>query len=391
MPKPPSTAPEKPVWPYPHVTNMTADMGRNQWVKRINGTRYSFGVLADPAAALKRYQREGPALHAGLEPDREDPTDIALEDVCGLYVQAKLAAVEAGDLQRVTFDDYRRTAEQLISIFGPRRRVRSLKPRDFEALLRKVPYGPTRRANFVTWTRMVFSWAHDSEVIDFLPRYGKAFKGGSAKERRELRNRTGKSLFTAEQVRTLILEARPVLRAVILLGINSGIGNKDCAALPMSAVNLETGMVDFPRIKTGVERRFPLWPETRKAIERYLEERPTPMRKADADYLFLTVRRRPWFHGRTNAIKSQFRDHMARCGVIRFKPGTMTRCDDGPPLGYYTLRRTFRTVADAVGDQHAVHLVMGHTIPGMAGIYVQRIDDERLWKVVNHVRSWVFG
>ena len=60
-------------------------------------------------------------------------------------------------------------------------------------------------------------------------------------------------------------------------------------------------------------------------------------------------------------------------------------------IGFYTLRHTFRTWADEVRDQHAIHRIMGHTIPGMSGIYVEEISLDRLRAVVIHVRSKLFG
>jgi len=59
--------------------------------------------------------------------------------------------------------------------------------------------------------------------------------------------------------------------------------------------------------------------------------------------------------------------------------------------GFYALRHTFRTLADEVKDQHAIHRIMGHTIPGMSGIYVEEISLDRLRAVVNHVRSRLSG
>ena len=56
-------------------------------------------------------------------------------------------------------------------------------------------------------------------------------------------------------------------------------------------------------------------------------------------------------------------------------------------FGFYTLRHTFRTWADETNDQHAIHRIMGHAIPGMSGIYVEKIELDRLWMVVNHVRD----
>ncbi|MBU0719221.1 MAG: hypothetical protein KJ749_13300, partial [Planctomycetes bacterium] len=59
-------------------------------------------------------------------------------------------------------------------------------------------------------------------------------------------------------------------------------------------------------------------------------------------------------------------------------------------IGFYTLRHTFRTWADETNDQHAIHVIMGHAIPGMSGIYIEEIGMERLRKVVNHVRSKIW-
>jgi hypothetical protein len=41
------------------------------------------------------------------------------------------------------------------------------------------------------------------------------------------------------------------LRAMILLGINCGLGNSDCAGLSHSHLDLERGWLDYPRVKTG--------------------------------------------------------------------------------------------------------------------------------------------
>ena len=60
-------------------------------------------------------------------------------------------------------------------------------------------------------------------------------------------------------------------------------------------------------------------------------------------------------------------------------------------LGFYALRHTFRTWADETNDQHAIHRIMGHAIPGMSGIYVEEIELTRLRAVVDHVHRKLFG
>ena len=81
---------------------------------------------------------------------------------------------------------------------------------------------------------------------------------------------------------------------MILLGVNAGFGNADCATLPKSVVDLEGGWIRFPRPKTGIERRCPLWTETMGAMKTTIAERPTPKDAADADLVFVTKYGHRW-------------------------------------------------------------------------------------------------
>ena len=60
-------------------------------------------------------------------------------------------------------------------------------------------------------------------------------------------------------------------------------------------------------------------------------------------------------------------------------------------LGFYTLRHTFRTVADEAKDQPAADFIMGHESPHMSSVYPETISTARLKAVSDHVRAWVFG
>jgi hypothetical protein len=49
-----------------------------------------------------------------------------------------------------------------------------------------------------------------------------------------------------------------------------------------------------------------------------------------------------------------------------------------------------RTVADKAKDQPATDYMIGHESPHMSTGYRERISDERLRAVANHVHAWLF-
>jgi integrase len=166
---------------------------------------------------------------------------------------------------------------------------------------------------------------------------------------------------------------------MVLLGINCGYGNGDCCNLPLRAVDLEAGWIDYPRPKTGIPRRCPLWPKTITALKEALAARPAPKNPAHAGLVFITKYGLTWAKDtRDNPVTKETRKLLRNLGI------------DGQ-RNFYALRHTFRTVADESKDQPAVDFIMGHTDPTMAAHYRERIDDSRLRAVTDHVHSWLFG
>lgn len=111
---------------------------------------------------------------------------------------------------------------------------------------------PVRLRNTITRVRMVFKFAFDERLIEHPMHYGQSFAPPSAKTLRKARNEAGPRLFEADELRKILDAADPVMQAMVLLGINCGFGNTDVANLPQSAIDLETGWVDFPRPKTEI-------------------------------------------------------------------------------------------------------------------------------------------
>ena len=102
------------------------------------------------------------------------------------------------------------------------------------------------------------------------------------------KRKEGQRMFEKNEILAMLDAAGAHLKAMILLGINCGFGNADCGALPMSSLDLGRGLVEFPRPKTGIERRCPLRPETIEALGNSLEAPAQPKDQQDAHFVFIT-------------------------------------------------------------------------------------------------------
>jgi integrase len=278
------------------------------------------------------------------------------------------------------FAEYRATTDRLVGAFGKARRVEDLAPEDFGSLRAGMAkqFGPVRLGNEVQRVRTVFKYAVDNGLTEKVIRYGSEFRKPDKRVLRRHRAAAGKKTLSADELRRVIAAAGVPLRAMILLGVNCGFGNNDCATLPLSALDLDGGWVEFPRPKTGIARRCPLWPESADALRAAIAARPEPKDDTAAGQVFVTRFGRSWSADGT-AVAHEVGKLLRRLGLSR------------PRVGFYALRHTFRTVADATRDPNAIRLIMGHTDDAIDDAYTHGIDDTRLRAVADHVRDWLFG
>jgi integrase len=93
------------------------------------------------------------------------------------------------------------------------------------------------------------------------------------------------------------------------------------ARYSLSAVDLDAGWVNFPRPKTGIERRAPLWPETIAALRAAIAVRPAPRDRTDAGLVFLMRTGRRWVrdteNSRMNGVSIAFCALLRRCQLYR--------------------------------------------------------------------------
>jgi integrase len=379
--KPPLPGPKgsrpKPTKPYPDFPLFPHAAG--VWAKKIRGKLYYFGPWEDPDGALAKYLVEKDDLHAGRKP-RPDPTAATVKDAANTFLNAKQAAVDNGELSPLTWADYKEAADEVVAVIGKGRLLADLGPDDFAALRNRMAkkWGPHHLKKAVQCIRCLLKHALDTGLVDRPVRLGPDFRAPSKKVIRLHRAKQGPKLFTAEEVRKLLDAAGVQLRAMILLAVNAGLGNADCGRLTVQALDLERAWLDYPRPKTGMPRRCPLWPETVAALEDALARRKEPKNAADAGLVFVTRTGQAWF--------SDARESPVSCETAKL----LKKVGINGHRNFYALRHTFRTVADGAKDQPAADYIMGHEVPHMSSVYRETISDERLRAVTDHVRAWLF-
>jgi integrase len=355
--------------------------------------------------ALTLYKSQADDLHAGRIP-RTQPGGLTLGSLRDRFLTAKSRALDAKEITSRTYLEYKDTTNLLLEVFGVDRSVDDLLADDFETLRNAMVkrWGPVRLGNEVQKVRTIFKYGYEIGLIDKPMRFGPEFKKPSAAVLRRHRAKGGLRMLEAVELRRILdalagkevptgkkdektgkpelvtLPASPILRAMFLLGVNCGFNNKDCADLPLTALALDSGWANFPRPKTGIPRRCPLWSETVEALRAAIAARPTPRDEAAASLVFVTTRGRPWItRGTANPVSVAARDLMKAVGVHH------------EHIGFATLRHVFRTVADGARDTVAINYIMGHTDPSMGAVYREKIDDSRLLAVVTFVRDWLFS
>jgi integrase len=371
----PSAKPSKPYPDFPLFAHAT-----RRWAKKIRGKMRYFGPWDDADGALKKYFEQRDALHSGQKP-REDTGGLTVKELCNRYLNHEQSKLDADEIAPRTWANCKEAGDLLVSHFGKGRLVADLDPDDFAVLRKKMTgrWGPVRVRDFVQRIRSVFKYGFDEGLMPTPMRFGKRFERPSRKTIRLIRAKKGPRMFEAAELRRMLDAAGQPMKAMIPLGVNCGFGNADVGTLPRAALDVEGGWVNYHRPKTGITRRCPLWPETVEALREAVAVRPKPKDPADAGRAFLTVRGGSWHKKiEDNPVSKETRKLLDALGINGHR-------------NFYALRHAFETVGGESKDQVAVDHIMGHARDDMASVYRERISDERLRAVAEHVRKWLFA
>src|SRR5262249_11489551 len=267
--------------------------------------------------SLKKYLAQKDDLHAGRTL-RPDPEGTTVKDLANHFLNQKKRAVDVGELSPRTWTDYKEACDLAVTAFGKNRLASDLAPEDFAKLRDQVAkqYGPHRLGKTIQCIRCLFKYGFEVGLIAVPARFGPGFKRPSKKTLRLHKAAQGPKLFTREEITRLLAAAGAPLRAMILLGVNCGFGNSDLGNLPSSALDLDAGWLDYPRPKTGIARRCPLWPEPVQAIRESLSKRPTPKEEADAGLVFITIRGQGWSKDKADSpVSKEFKKLLNALGI----------------------------------------------------------------------------
>jgi integrase len=361
---------------FPHATG--------RWAKKVRGQFKYFGkVESDPKgeAALKQWLDQRDDLLAGRVP-RVAGDGLTIRELINRFLTVKKSTIETREISNRHFYGLHAACELIIEHFGKNRLVDDLASDDFESLRASLAKsrGAWALSGLISKIRSVFKYGYEADLLDRPVRYGPSFKRPAKAALRRERREKPQRLFTADEIKRIIAAAGVQMKAMVLLGINCGLGNSDCGQLRFSNLDLKSGWLDYPRPKTGVERRAPLWKETIAALKAVIDERREPKDAAAREHVFITKYGSAWAQDReANPVSHEFRKLLISLEL--YQPG----------VSFYALRHCFRTVADATRDFPAIDLIMGHSDNSMASHYREQIDDDRLRTVADHVRRWLFS
>lgn len=348
------------------------------WCKVRKGRRYYFERVEDDPEGVRSLDQWLEVL-AGREPKRSGA--FLVKDACNEWMAHKQSKLDDGEISQDTWNEYFKTCEMTLAAIDKGTEVARLNPSDFSRLRSQLAkrFGPVALGKHIGQVRSLFGFALDAGLIDVPVKFGPGFVKPPAKRLRKQRAERGKQDFDADEIHRLLKTANRNWRAMILLGTQAGFGNRDVAELTTKVIDLDAGWMEYPRAKTGIQRRVPLWPETVEALREVIKHHP-----GGSDTMFVGHRGRDFTDEKRtggNRITGAFKPVLKAAGF----PET--------GRGFYCLRRTFQTQAEECGDLVAVKAIMGHSASesDMSARYRQEVSDKRLRRAVDTVREWLYA
>ncbi|MEA2708129.1 MAG: hypothetical protein QOF78_730 [Phycisphaerales bacterium] len=405
----------KPQKPHPDFPLFPAPNG--QWAKKIKGggdaksKPYYFGSWKeDPKGdrAIRSYDARLAGILAGTDHFRHlaATATTTVGDLVTRYLAQRWLDAKAGTLAKVTYGHYNRELRAFAAWVKEATPVAALKPEHFGGyaaqLIEKRKILARSRKRITADIKACFRWGAGNGHCP-LPNFGTSFKSPSTTKEsiRKEKARAGLAdysdrIVTGEEIDKLLKLSQPNMKAIILLGINCGLGPADIGRLRWRNIDLATGKLNYPRHKTGNDRIGYLWKRTREALNNLLKPKhghPLKWTKAEFDQhgqdalVFVTKKRRPYYReveivkdGRVAGVKIE--------NAVSITFGRSAKKARLKGVTFYRLRHTFKTLGKKAKDRDALNLCMGHKANSVeAGYDHEVISFKRVRRVAIKVKS----
>jgi integrase len=409
-----------PALPYPEF--LLRPHRNGQWYKSVWNPRsrkseqHYFGswkddrkgerALSDP---IFGWLARRDAIKAGVDNVRVEPIAVALTlaELMGRFLAHKLSKARSGELSPATLGDYFREVEGFVKFMKPNTPPAGLRPEHFTAYMRhlvderKLGRHSRKRVRAYVTAFLNFGAKNGWYVVpgtgaDWIAPATDPDSIRQAKTRAGVKDFSDR-ILTGKEIDKLLARSTPNFRAMILLGINCGLGPADIGRLRWNMLDFERGRLRFPRPKTGVMRQGYLWKCTQKALNRVRMLKHTRVAldsNGDSALVFVTRKGLPFY--RETEIQADVEVDRKKIrkviGVKVHKPilctfGRMVRELKLEDVSFYRLRHTFKTLGKKARDREVLDLMMGHKDKSTGKVY----DHEQIsWRRVRRVARMVY-
>lgn len=324
---------------------------RDGWVRWYRGkTRFVAGRKTPIGEVEDKWIKIKTAIDSGaaLDEDADSENDIGFREAAIRFLNAMLAKVGAVNrgIEHRTYQNYVAEINRLgkFEIDGVKVGDMDLKdvarPPELSAFANSMRHWKASGFDStVSRLSAFFDWCVE---MNYLMEWksGPDFKRPAKQQIRDQRIGRVRAL-TAEQIAKAYEAANHTLKCWIALGVCGAMINSDIAHLTRSVIDLETGIIDMRRRKTGKIRRvIPLPADVVDLLKQY--SRPDPAEEKYADLFFLTRSGLPFSRtlasGPACAISSMFGKLLDDAGIRQCADG---RNFAGIRTSFYNLSRRF--------------------------------------------------
>ena len=189
-------------------------------------------------------------------------------------------------------------------------------------------------------------------------------RGGFLQRKRTATN--SRRELTIDELRKVCQAAKGELRALLALGLYSGLRLGDCATLRWAETDLPRGMIRRIPNKTARRNPKPVIVPVHLVLREILSE--TPLKKR-GEYVLPEMA--ALYNHRTDMVTNMVQNHFKTCGIKLHKPGTG---EDGKraviEVGFHSLRHSFVSMCrEANAPLSVVESIVGHSSPAMTQHY----------------------